>query len=241
MNTPRSLVALLFAATFAATLALAQGRASDTADARSEYARLRHGKGTARRHRAGGGCDGNFIIGPTHTPRRKRWRRKACRRGDLHLHDELGGQQNLSRHRTRRGDVRDARSERSGQADGHHQPSRSYTRRIAVYVPKQYVPGTSAPFIVGADGPDPVLFTGAGQSDRAEARAGDDCDLDRQRQWRCAGQPARARIRHDVRTLRGVRRDRSAAAGGTTIRREADEGSRRPRDDGQQLRAGRLR
>jgi hypothetical protein len=33
-----------------------------------------------------------------------------------------------------------------------------YTRRIAVYVPKQYVPGTAAPFIVGADGPDRLLF-----------------------------------------------------------------------------------
>ena len=30
---------------------------------------------------------------------------------------------------------------------------------MAVYVPKQYVPGTEAPFIVGADGPDPALFT----------------------------------------------------------------------------------
>jgi enterochelin esterase-like enzyme len=29
---------------------------------------------------------------------------------------------------------------------------------VAVYVPKQYVPGTVAPFIVGADGPDPLLF-----------------------------------------------------------------------------------
>src|SRR5678816_2109563 len=28
-----------------------------------------------------------------------------------------------------------------------------YTRRVAVYVPKQYVPGTAAPLIVGADGP----------------------------------------------------------------------------------------
>jgi enterochelin esterase-like enzyme len=27
-----------------------------------------------------------------------------------------------------------------------------------VYVPKQYVPGTAAPFIVGADGPDALLF-----------------------------------------------------------------------------------
>jgi enterochelin esterase-like enzyme len=33
----------------------------------------------------------------------------------------------------------------------------AYTRRIAVYVPKQYVPGTPAPFIVGADGPDRML------------------------------------------------------------------------------------
>ncbi|MES2221653.1 MAG: alpha/beta hydrolase-fold protein [Acidobacteriota bacterium] len=34
-----------------------------------------------------------------------------------------------------------------------------YTRRVTVYVPKQYVPGTAAPFIVGADGPDNALFT----------------------------------------------------------------------------------
>src|SRR5205823_10143496 len=34
-----------------------------------------------------------------------------------------------------------------------------YTRRVAVYVPTQYVPGTAAPFIVGSDGPDPLLFT----------------------------------------------------------------------------------
>ena len=35
----------------------------------------------------------------------------------------------------------------------------AYTRRVTVYVPKQYVPGTVAPFIVGADGPDSALFT----------------------------------------------------------------------------------
>ncbi len=34
-----------------------------------------------------------------------------------------------------------------------------YTRKVAVYVPSQYVPGTIAPFIVGADGPDLMLFT----------------------------------------------------------------------------------
>jgi enterochelin esterase-like enzyme len=34
-----------------------------------------------------------------------------------------------------------------------------YARHIAVYVPKQYIPGIAAPFIVGADGPDKLLFT----------------------------------------------------------------------------------
>ncbi|HEY7303850.1 MAG TPA: alpha/beta hydrolase-fold protein [Bryobacteraceae bacterium] len=33
-----------------------------------------------------------------------------------------------------------------------------YTRKVAVYIPKQYVPGTEAPFIVGTDGPDQMLF-----------------------------------------------------------------------------------
>lgn len=34
-----------------------------------------------------------------------------------------------------------------------------YTRHVAVYVPKQYVPGKPSPFIIGTDGPDHQLFT----------------------------------------------------------------------------------
>ena len=34
-----------------------------------------------------------------------------------------------------------------------------WTRRVTVYVPAHYVPGTVLPFIVGADGPDGALFT----------------------------------------------------------------------------------
>jgi enterochelin esterase family protein len=34
-----------------------------------------------------------------------------------------------------------------------------YTRRVEVYIPKQYVSGTEAPFSVGVDGPDRTLFT----------------------------------------------------------------------------------
>ena len=33
-----------------------------------------------------------------------------------------------------------------------------WTREVTVYVPKEYVAGSVAPFIVGADGPDPMLF-----------------------------------------------------------------------------------
>jgi enterochelin esterase-like enzyme len=33
-----------------------------------------------------------------------------------------------------------------------------YNRNVTVYIPKQYVPHTEAPFIVGADGPDQMLF-----------------------------------------------------------------------------------
>jgi hypothetical protein len=34
-----------------------------------------------------------------------------------------------------------------------------WTRRVTVYIPKGYVPGTIAPFIVGCDGPDRLIFT----------------------------------------------------------------------------------
>src|SRR5690606_27639363 len=33
-----------------------------------------------------------------------------------------------------------------------------YTRTLSVYVPQQYISGTASPFIIGADGPDPMLF-----------------------------------------------------------------------------------
>ena len=49
-----------------------------------------------------------------------------------------------------------ARIWQNGVISSHSAP---YTRKVAVYVPKQYVAGTTAPFIVGADGPDLGLFT----------------------------------------------------------------------------------
>lgn len=105
-------------------------------------------------------ADGNFIIGPTHN-----------RASEMTVHNGVpqGEVFNLTMKsedsKSYPGIARDANT--SGTADpndpaklvvttSHPAP---YTRRVAVYVPKQYVPGTAAPFIVGADGPDRMLFT----------------------------------------------------------------------------------
>ena len=106
-------------------------------------------------------ADGNFIIGPTHTPAPEMTVQDGVPQGTVYnVHDELGRQQDLSGHRARRRHVRHARSGRSREARSSRRAIRRPTRAgVAVYVPKQYVPGTVAPFIVGADGPDALLFT----------------------------------------------------------------------------------
>ena len=111
-----------------------------------------------------------------------------------------------------------------------------YTRQVAVYVPKQYVPGTAAPFIVGADGPDQLLFTaldnliaqkrvpvmiaisiGNGSGDAQGSQRGLEYDT-------MSGRYAEF-VETEVLPL--VEKQ---------VQREADEGSRGPRDDGRQLR-----
>ena len=74
------------------------------------------------------------------------------------LHHGIDRQQDLSRHRARAQHLCQAgpRDPTKLIVSSHPAP---YTRQVAVYVPKQYVPGTAAPFIVGADGPDRALFT----------------------------------------------------------------------------------
>jgi enterochelin esterase-like enzyme len=105
-------------------------------------------------------ANGNFIIGPTHN----RAPEPAEKKGRL-----AGKVFNLtmksSDSKMYPGIARDA--DTFGTPDpkdpnklvvttSHPAP---YTRKVAVYVPKQYRPGTVAPFIVGADGPDNLLFT----------------------------------------------------------------------------------
>jgi enterochelin esterase-like enzyme len=104
--------------------------------------------------------DGNFIIGPTHPAAAEMNAHAGVPQGNV-----IEFTMNSADSKFYPGIARDAGT--FGTPDpqdpaklivttSHAAP---YTRHVAVYVPQQYVPGTEAPFIVGADGPDRMLFT----------------------------------------------------------------------------------
>jgi dienelactone hydrolase len=104
-------------------------------------------------------ADGNFIIGPTHNPAPELSAQDGTPNGTV-----VEFTMNSSDSKIYPGVARDANT--FGAVDpsnpaklivttSHPAP---YTRKVAVYVPKQYAAGSIAPFIVGADGPDRMLF-----------------------------------------------------------------------------------
>jgi iron(III)-enterobactin esterase len=103
--------------------------------------------------------DGNFIIGPTHEPAPELSVHEGVPQGTVSEFTMSSADSRIYS-----GIARDAGT--FGTPDpndpaklivttSHAAP---YTRKVTVYVPKQYVAGTAAPFIVGADGPDMDLF-----------------------------------------------------------------------------------
>ena len=105
-------------------------------------------------------ANGNFIIGPTHPPAPESSPQDGVPRGG-----RIEFTMNSADSRIYPGIARDENT--FGTPDP-ADPAKlivttsrpaPYTRRVTVYIPQQYVPGTPAPFIVGADGPDPLLFT----------------------------------------------------------------------------------
>jgi iron(III)-enterobactin esterase len=104
--------------------------------------------------------DGNFILGPTHNPAPEMTVKDGVPQGTVYNFTMSSADSKIypgiARDMGTFGTADAADSAKLVVTTSHPAP---YTRRIAVYVPKQYVPGTAAPFIVGADGPDPVLFT----------------------------------------------------------------------------------
>ncbi len=103
--------------------------------------------------------NGNFIIGPTHEPAREMAVDPSVPQGDIHnLTMESTDSKiypGIAREKDTFGVPDPDNKAKLDVTTSHPAP---YTRRVAVYVPKQYVPGTEAPFIVGADGPDAMLF-----------------------------------------------------------------------------------
>jgi iron(III)-enterobactin esterase len=110
-------------------------------------------------------ADGNFILGPTHNPAPEMAPQEGLPQGtvynftmesaDSKFYPGIAREPNTSGIQGPASPAGNASPARMV-INSHPAP---YTRRVAVYVPKQYVPGTAAPFIVGADGPDRALFT----------------------------------------------------------------------------------
>ena len=105
-------------------------------------------------------ANGNFIIGPTHPPAPEVTEHEGVPHGKVIEFTMNSADSNIYP-----GIARDA--DTFGTVDP-NDPAKlvvttsrpaPYMRRVVAYVPAQYVPGTPAPFIVGADGPDPLLFT----------------------------------------------------------------------------------
>jgi iron(III)-enterobactin esterase len=103
--------------------------------------------------------DGNFILGPTHAPAAEMTAQELTHGTVVEFTMDSADSKYYP------GIARDKGT--SGTPDL-NDPAKlvvttshpaSYTRKIAVYVPKDYVPGSVAPFLVGADGPDRMLFT----------------------------------------------------------------------------------
>src|SRR5277367_2833245 len=105
-------------------------------------------------------ADGNFILGPTHDPSPEAAVREGVPQGTIVEFTMNSADSKfypgIAREPGTFGTVDPTNPAKLLVPTSHAAP---YTRRVTVYVPKQYVPGTAAPFIVGADGPDRLLFT----------------------------------------------------------------------------------
>jgi len=104
-------------------------------------------------------ADGNFIIGPTHQPAAEMSVHEGVPQGTVYEFTMNSADSKIypgiARYAQTFGIPDPSDPAKLLVTTSHPAP---YSRQVAVYVPKQYVPGSAAPFIVGADGPDRALF-----------------------------------------------------------------------------------
>jgi enterochelin esterase-like enzyme len=105
-------------------------------------------------------ADGNFIIGPMHNPAPEMLEQTNLPQGTVY--EFIMNSQDskiypgIAREAGTFGTPDPKDPAKLVVTTSHPAP---YKRHISVFVPAQYVHGTAAPFIVGADGPDKMLFT----------------------------------------------------------------------------------
>ena len=106
-------------------------------------------------------ADGNFVLGPTHTPAPEVKLEPGVTQGKKsdRIRDQTPTDSKIypgiARDPGTFGTPDPADPAKLIVTTSHPAP---YTRQVAVYVPSQYKPGTAAPFIVGTDAPDRPLF-----------------------------------------------------------------------------------
>ena len=104
--------------------------------------------------------NGNFIIGPTHNAAPESVVQETVPQGTVYRFTIESKDSKIypgiARDQGTFGTPDPANPAKLIVTTSHPAP---YTRKMAVYVPKQYVAGTASPFIIGADGPDNLLFT----------------------------------------------------------------------------------
>ena len=102
---------------------------------------------------------GNFIISPPYTPAPELAGDPAVVEGTIHNFTmESTASKIYPGIRREQGTFGTPDPNNPAKLDVTTSAPAPYTRRVGVYVPKQYVPGTIVPFIVGADGVDALLF-----------------------------------------------------------------------------------
>jgi enterochelin esterase-like enzyme len=104
-------------------------------------------------------ADGNFILGPTHPRAPEMTVEEGAPRGTVHTFIMESAESKIYPGIVRvPGTAVTADPTDPAKVIVQSRPA-PYSRSVTAYVPAQYVPGTVAPFIVGADGPDQLLFT----------------------------------------------------------------------------------
>ena len=102
---------------------------------------------------------GNFVIGPAHPPAPEMTVQPGVPQGTIHNFTMESTDSKIYPGIARAPGSRSMVDPNDPAKRIVNSGPAPYTRRVAVYVPQQYVPGTIAPVIVGADGPDQMLFT----------------------------------------------------------------------------------